>query len=84
MRDLSRSAAIGFRAASTAGAILTVLVLASLGADGDQGPKNLDLEDGTLGQVPAGWFLPDPSREAGYAAQLTDDHPHSRAATASC
>jgi len=36
---------------------------------------NLNLEDGTLGEVPAGWFLPGPSRQAGYRARLSEDHP---------
>jgi hypothetical protein len=47
-----------------------------LGADTDQGPVNLDLESGTLGQVPAGWFLPRSSLEAGYAARLSEDRPY--------
>jgi hypothetical protein len=50
-------------------------VWVSLGADTDRGPVNLDLENGTLGQVPTGWFLPRPSLDAGYAARLTEDRP---------
>jgi hypothetical protein len=41
----------------------------------DQGPANLDLEGGTLGRVPSGWFLPDPCRDGGYSVQLSEDHP---------
>jgi len=54
---------------------LTALLLASLAAGADRGPINLDLEDGALGKVPAGWFLPGPCREAGYQAQLSEDRP---------
>jgi C-terminal processing protease CtpA/Prc/ABC-type transport system involved in multi-copper enzyme maturation permease subunit len=52
---------------------VALLVLASLGADGDRGPMNLNLEDGKPGEVPTGWFLPGPSREAGFRAIVTEE-----------
>jgi C-terminal processing protease CtpA/Prc len=56
-------------------ALLLGLPSVDLGAQPDRGPLNLNLEDGTAGQVPAGWFLPAPSRDAGYVAQMTKDRP---------
>jgi C-terminal processing protease CtpA/Prc len=75
MKDLLRSVARGFCVSISSIALSTLLVMGSLGADPVQGPVNLDLEDGTDGQGPAGWFLPVPSREAGYTARLTDNRP---------
>jgi hypothetical protein len=46
-------------------------------ADEPTNPKNLDLEEGKLGEVPAGWFSPPFSAQAGYSAKLTDDRPKS-------
>ena len=60
---------------SFAWVVLTGMAISCPGADTDPGLANLDLEAGTLGQIPAGWFLPAPSREAGYAVQLTEDRP---------
>jgi C-terminal processing protease CtpA/Prc len=39
------------------------------------GPANLDLEKGEIGQAPAGWFVPKPCLDAGYAVKLTADAP---------
>jgi eukaryotic-like serine/threonine-protein kinase len=39
---------------------------------GAEKPQNLQLEEGTLGALPAGWTSP----KIGYRAVLTDDHPH--------
>ncbi|MGP0069781.1 MAG: S41 family peptidase [Isosphaeraceae bacterium] len=75
MRNLSRPVARGLRLATMAGVLSMLLALVSLGADPDRGPVNPDLEGGTLGQVPSGWFVPIPSREGGYSAQLTEDRP---------
>src|SRR5207253_3137038 len=36
---------------------------------------NLDLEEGELGGVPTGWFVPQPSTDAGYRVQLSADKP---------
>jgi C-terminal processing protease CtpA/Prc len=75
MRKLLRSVARGLCISSSAIAILMLLVIASVAAVADQGPDNLDLERATAGQAPAGWFLPAPCRNAGYAAQLSEDRP---------
>jgi C-terminal processing protease CtpA/Prc len=75
MRKRSRSIARGLRVSTMAGTLAMLLVMVSLGADPDRGPVNLDLEGGTLGQVPEGWFVPVLSREGGYSAQLTEDRP---------
>jgi len=75
MREIEGSIACGGRFSAPASGLLTLLLLASLGAGADQGPLNPNLEDGTLGEVPAGWFLPGPSRQAGYRAQLSEDRP---------
>lgn len=39
--------------------------------------RNLDIEDGILGEVPVGWTLPSSAKEAGYEVQLTEDNPQS-------
>jgi len=75
MRGNAGSVARDRRFSARASALLTLLLLASFGAGADQGPVNLNLEDGTLGEVPAGWFLPGPARDAGYRARLSEDRP---------
>ena len=55
--------------------VVILLCLGSPGANQEQGPVNLNLEDGKLGEVPTGWFLPQPSRNAGYRAILTEEQP---------
>ena len=52
-------------------------ILAGAGLALAQGPLNPDLEDGQLGKLPTGWFLPQPSADAGYSAELTEDGPRS-------
>jgi C-terminal processing protease CtpA/Prc len=55
--------------------VVILLCLGSPGANQERGPVNLKLEDGKLGEVPTGWFLPEPSRNAGYRAILTEEQP---------
>ena len=75
MNNVLRPVARVLRGLTIASVVLTGMAISCPGADTDPGLANLDLEAGTLGQVPAGWFLPAPSREAGYAVQLTEDRP---------
>src|SRR5437588_6042695 len=65
------------RAAALAVVVLALFGFACVGAAGQQGPVNLDLEDGELGKVPTGWFQPKPSADAGYKVQLTEENPKS-------
>jgi hypothetical protein len=37
---------------------------------------NPSFEEGALGKVPSGWFLPQAATDAGYSAKLTEDMPH--------
>ena len=76
MRPFSCSKARALRVLMGASALSILSFRVCLGADTDQGPVNFDLESGTLGQVPAGWFVPRRSLEAGYGARLSDDHPY--------
>ena len=39
-------------------------------ADNAPGPRNLRFEDGEVGKVPPGWFVPAPPHEAAYGAEL--------------
>jgi C-terminal processing protease CtpA/Prc len=60
--------------------ILSVLaVCGSLAfcADPRPGPANLDFEEGQLGKVPTGWFMPAPSEKAGFSAKLSENQPKS-------
>jgi C-terminal processing protease CtpA/Prc len=41
------------------------------------GPVNLGFEDGPIGGVPEGWFVPSGIRKAGGSAELTDQNPKS-------
>jgi C-terminal processing protease CtpA/Prc len=41
------------------------------------GPANLDFEQGQPGEVPPGWHLPTPSKDAGYAAEIVAEKPES-------
>ena len=75
MCDLSRSVKWCLCVSISAIAISTMMIGQSLSADPDKGPANLDLEGGTLGQVPTGWFVPGACSEAGYTARLSEDHP---------
>lgn len=38
---------------------------------------NPDFEQGEIGQVPSGWFVPLPSQQAGYTAKLVTERPES-------
>jgi C-terminal processing protease CtpA/Prc len=51
--------------------------VACAGALAERGPVNLDLEDGELGKVPAGWLHPKSSVDAGYKVRLTEENPKS-------
>jgi C-terminal processing protease CtpA/Prc len=75
MPTFLRSTTRGLSAIAATCVLLASLTLHGLAAQPDRGPSNLDLEGGTAGDVPTGWFLPAPSRQAGYAAQLTEDRP---------
>ena len=75
MKDMSGSVTCGRRFSALASALLTPLLLASFGAGPDPGPVNPNLEDGTNGNVPTGWFLPGPARDAGYRARLSEERP---------
>lgn len=58
--------------------VVSLVALAlSRGGAAESGPVNLDFEQGNLGEVPVGWFAPSFSQEAGYAAELSEDHPKS-------
>ncbi len=79
MRRILAPGCSSFWTLSTLASTVSMLnVQVSLGADTDRGPVNLDFENGQLGQVPTGWFLPRPSLDAGYAARLIEDHPTGR------
>lgn len=54
---------------------LTCLICVSTTAAvrAQEGPANLDFEEGQVGQTPPGWFCP----TKGYTAVLTTDDPHS-------
>lgn len=41
-----------------------------------QGPANLSLEEGELAGIPAHWFMPEVSRNAGYEVALVEDDPY--------
>src|SRR5262245_59071086 len=76
MRILNRMSREGLLAAGGLVA-LALLALACAATAAEQGPVNLDLEEGELGKVPDGWVQPKPSADAGYQVQLTDEQPSS-------
>ena len=75
MRNRLRSYARRLRVSAIAGVLFAGILLLPAGAQPGRLPLNLDLEDGTASQVPAGWFVPAPSRQAGYEARLTEEKP---------
>src|SRR5262245_28107954 len=76
MRILNRASREGLLAAGGL-VVLALLALVSAATAAEKGPVNLDLEEGELGKVPAGWVQPKPSVDAGYQVQLTDERPRS-------
>ena len=75
MRLASLSISIVLRVFTVASSLSMLNACLSLSANTDTGPVNLDLENGTVGQVPTGWFVPGPSLQAGYSARLIEDLP---------
>jgi C-terminal processing protease CtpA/Prc len=71
LRSIARRAGI-----LTAASLLFIALPAlGLGSAAGQGPVNLDLEGGTVGEVPTGWFVPALVEKAGYKVQITEDGP---------
>lgn len=55
--------------------VCVLLIATSMAFADETKPRNLDLEEGELGEVPAGWFLPEVSEAAGYSAVLAEANP---------
>jgi C-terminal processing protease CtpA/Prc len=75
MKNVVFSVFRGCRMIGLGSGFLVLLISPRLEAAGEQGPANPSLEEGKVGSVPAGWFLPGPCRDAGYTAELTEEQP---------
>ena len=51
------------------------LLINADGTANDDPPVNLDFEKGEVGKLPPGWFLPKPSLDAGFRAEIRDEKP---------
>jgi C-terminal processing protease CtpA/Prc len=59
--------------------LICLLICSSLAYPAQKAPVNLNFEQGKIGEVPPGWFLPPVSSQGGYTAGLTDENPKSGA-----
>lgn len=51
------------------------LITNAKGTANDNPPANLDFEQGEVGKLPPSWFLPKPSQDAGFRAEISETNP---------